>query len=70
MNQRTPPWCLHWGRDGELAQGDRLDLLRMLMSHDQQLGALMNNLGPPLDDEQAASVVPTDQSLLQALTRV
>jgi hypothetical protein len=42
----------------------------MLMSHDQQLGALMNNLGPPLDDEQAASVVPTDQSLSQALTRV
>jgi hypothetical protein len=70
MNQRTPPWCLHWGRDGELAQGDRLDLFRMLMSHDQQLGALMNNQVPLPADEQAATVVPTDQSMLQALTRV
>jgi hypothetical protein len=70
MNQRTPPWCLHWGRDGELAQGDRLDLLRMLMSHDQQLSALMNNQVPLPADEQAASVVSSDQSLSQALTRV
>lgn len=70
MNQRTPPWCLHWGRDGELAQGDRLDLLRMLMSHDQQLSALLNNQVPLPADEQAASVVPSDQSLSQALTRV
>jgi hypothetical protein len=70
MNQRTPPWCLHWGRDGELAQGDRLDLLRMLVSHDQQLGALLNNQVPLPADEQAASVVPSDQSLSQALTRV
>jgi len=70
MNQRTPPWCLHWGRDGEPAQGDRLDLLRMLMSHDQQLSALLNNQVPLPADEQAASVVPSDQSLSQALTRV
>lgn len=70
MNQRTPPWCLHWGRDGELAQGDRLDLLRMLVSHDHQLCALMNNQGPLPAEEQASTVVPADQSLPQAMTRV
>jgi hypothetical protein len=52
MNQRIPPWCLHWGRDGELAQSDRLDVLRMLVSHDQRLTQLMLDQGPLLDDDQ------------------
>jgi hypothetical protein len=34
------------------------------------LGALLNNQVPLPADEQAASVVPSDQSLSQALTRV
>lgn len=52
MNQRISPWCLHWGRDGELAQSDRLDVVRMLVSHDQRLTQLMLDQGPLLDDDQ------------------
>jgi hypothetical protein len=72
MNQRIPPWCLHWGRDGELAQTDRLDVLRMLVSHDQQLTQLMLDQGPLLDDDQvdddqATALVQSGNSKLHSL---
>jgi hypothetical protein len=62
MNQRIPPWCLHWGRDGELAQSDRLDVLRMLVSHDQRLTQLMLDQGPLFDDDQATALVQSANS--------
>ncbi len=31
MTIHTPPWCLHCDRDGELAAGDRQDLLITLV---------------------------------------
>jgi hypothetical protein len=62
MNQRISPWCLHWGRDGELAQSDRLDVVRMLVSHDQRLTQLMLDQGPLLDDDQVTSLVQSGNS--------
>ena len=41
MSHPISPWCLHWGRDGELAQSDRLDLLQSLMLEDNRLARLM-----------------------------
>jgi hypothetical protein len=37
MRHLIPPWCLHWAHDGELAQGDRQDLLQTLVEHDARL---------------------------------
>jgi hypothetical protein len=62
MKQRISPWCLHWGRDGELAQSDRLDVLRMLVSHDQRLTQLMLDQGPLFDDDQATALVQSGNS--------
>ncbi|MFM9101728.1 MAG: hypothetical protein ACKOPS_10475 [Cyanobium sp.] len=41
MSQPISPWCLHWGRDGELAQSDRQDLLESLVLADNRLARLM-----------------------------
>ena len=41
MSHPISPWCLHWGRDGELAQGDRQDLLESLVLEDNRLARLM-----------------------------
>jgi hypothetical protein len=32
MSHLAPPWCLHWGFDGELARVDRDDLDALLLS--------------------------------------
>lgn len=74
MNQRIPPWCLHWGRDGELAQSDRLDVVRMLVSHDQRLTQLMLDQGPLLDegqvdDGQVTALVQSGNSQPHSLIR-
>ncbi len=36
MTIHTPPWCLHWDRDGELAVGDRQDLLITLVVREHE----------------------------------
>jgi hypothetical protein len=41
MSHLIPPWCLHWGRDGELTQSDRQDLLESLVLADNRLARLM-----------------------------
>jgi hypothetical protein len=41
MSHPISPWCLQWGRDGELAQSDRQDLLESLVLEDNQLARLM-----------------------------
>ena len=41
MSHPISPWCLHWGRDGELAQSDRLDLLQSLVLEDNSLASFM-----------------------------
>ena len=41
MSHLIPPWCLHWGRDGELAQSDRQDLLESLVLEDNRLAHWM-----------------------------
>lgn len=41
MSHPVSPWCLHWGRDGELAQSDRQDLLESLVLEDNRLARLM-----------------------------
>ncbi len=41
MTISTPPWCLHWDRDGELAAGDREDLLITLVVREPGMARLM-----------------------------
>lgn len=41
MSHPISPWCLHWDRDGELAQSDRQDLLQSLVLTDNSLARLM-----------------------------
>lgn len=41
MSHPISPWCLHWGRDGELALSDRRDLLESLVLADNRLALLM-----------------------------
>ena len=41
MSADTPPWCLHWGRDGELDSRDRQDLLETLVVKELGMARLM-----------------------------
>ena len=41
MSAATPPWCLHWGRDGELDSRDRQDLLETLVVEELGMARLM-----------------------------
>jgi hypothetical protein len=41
MTPLAPPWCLHWGKDGELAPSDRQALLQCLQRQDGQWARLM-----------------------------
>jgi hypothetical protein len=41
MSHPISPWCLHWGRDGELTPSDRRDLLQSLVLADSRLALLM-----------------------------
>lgn len=41
MTSPTPPWSLHWNRDGELTQPDREDLLRRIVGQEQGLHATL-----------------------------
>jgi hypothetical protein len=41
MSNSISPWCLHWGRDGELVQSDRQDLLQSLVLEDNTLARLI-----------------------------
>ena len=41
MSAATPPWCLHWGRDGELDSRDRQDLLETLVVKELGMARLM-----------------------------
>jgi hypothetical protein len=41
MSAVTPPWCLHWARDGELDSRDRQDVLDTLVVQEQGLARLL-----------------------------
>lgn len=69
MTISTPPWCLHWGRDGELAAGDRQDLLsalvfrergmaRLMLTQALQMGACSNQQPPMTQRHNSASMTP------------
>ena len=47
MSAVTPPWCLHWGRDGELDSRDRQDLLDTLVVQEQGLARLLLDQARP-----------------------
>ena len=58
MSHPISPWCLHWGRDGELAQSDRLDLLQSLVLEDHTLARLMLTQTRPWPEQAAPSAMP------------
>ncbi len=41
MSAVTPPWCLHWARDGELDSRDRQDVLETLVVQELGMARLM-----------------------------
>ncbi|MCT0210169.1 MAG: hypothetical protein DCF18_10450 [Cyanobium sp.] len=47
MSAVTPPWCLHWGRDGELDSRDRQDVLDALLVQEQGLARLLLHQARP-----------------------
>jgi len=51
MNHPISPWCLHWSRDGELAQSDRQDLLESLLLKDNSLASLMLTQARPWSEQ-------------------
>lgn len=58
MTQPIPLWCLHWSRDGELAPGDRLDLLHALVLQDSCLSHLMLSQAAQWPERSAPSMPP------------
>lgn len=64
MSHPVSPWCLHWGRDGELSQSDRQDLLQSLVLEDNRLARLMLTQTRPWS-EQAGPLAMPQHSLYQ-----
>lgn len=58
MSHPISPWCLHWGRDGELAQSDRQDLLQSLVLEDHTLARLMLIQARPWSEQVGPSAMP------------
>ncbi len=58
MSHPLSPWCLHWGRDGELAQSDRQDLLQSLVLEDNTLARLMLTQAKPWPEQVGPSAMP------------
>lgn len=58
MSHSISPWCLHWGRDGELAQSDRQDLLQSLVLNDTRLACLMLTQARPRSGQPGLSAMP------------
>jgi hypothetical protein len=58
MSHPISPWCLHWGRDGELAQSDRQDLLHSLVLEDHTLARLMLTQARPWSEQVGPSAMP------------
>lgn len=58
MSHPISPWCLHWGRDGELAQSDRQDLLHSLVLKDNRLARLMLTQARPWPEQAGPQAVP------------
>ena len=58
MSHPISPWCLHWGRDGELAQSDRQDLLESLVLEDHRLARLMLTQARPWSEQAGPSAMP------------
>jgi hypothetical protein len=69
MSQLTPPWCLHWGSDGELAQSDRSDLLLSLASQENSVAHLMLAQARGWVDHQARHAGMADERQANALTK-
>lgn len=65
MSHPISPWCLHWGRDGELAQSDRQDLLESLVLEDNRLARLRLSQARPWC-EQAGPQARPQPSFFQA----
>jgi len=59
MSHAISPWCLHWGRDGELAQSDRLDLLKSLVLKDNGLAGLMLTQTRQWSEREGPSGMPS-----------
>jgi hypothetical protein len=58
MSHPISPRCLHWGRDGELAQSDRQDLLQSLVLADNRLACLMLIQARQWSEQTGPKVVP------------
>lgn len=58
MSHPIPPWCLHWGRDGELAQSDRHDLLESLVLEDNRLARLMLTQARKWSEQTSSASMP------------
>ena len=58
MSHLICPWCLHWGRDGELAPSDRQDLLQSLVLKDNRLARLMLNQAREWSEQIDQSAMP------------
>lgn len=41
MTTPPPPWCLHWGSDGELVWSDRYDVIQRLLVHEPAMAAAL-----------------------------
>ena len=64
MSYPISPWCLHWGRDGELVQSDRQDLLQSLVLEDNTLARLMLTQARQWSEHAGPSAMP-QQSFYQ-----
>jgi hypothetical protein len=58
MSHPISPWCLQWGRDGELAQSDRQDLLQSLVLEDNRLARLMLSQARQWSEQAGPSAMP------------
>ncbi len=58
MSDAISPWCLHWSRDGELAESDRQDLLQSLVLADTTLADLMLGQARQWSEQAGPSTMP------------
>lgn len=58
MSHPISPWCLHWGRDGELAQSDRQDLIQSLVLEDNRLARLMLTQARQWSEQASSASMP------------
>jgi hypothetical protein len=48
MTTPAPPWCLHWGNDGELGWSDRHDVIERLVAHEPAMASALCSHAKPL----------------------